>query len=425
MNDAVDFLVRRDDLRTTRWPSPTPRSLAPANGQALLRVDHFAFTANNVTYAVAGDLLSYWNFFPAEAGWGRVPVWGFADVVASRCAGVADGARFYGYYPMSTHLVVEPVNADDAGFIDGAAHRERDGRRLQPVPHDRRRPGLLAGGEEAQMLLQPLFVTAFLIDDFLAENGFFGARAVVLSSASSKTAIGLALPAARSAAAIEVIGLTSPRNAAFVEGLGCYDRVVPYGELAALDADRPAIFVDMAGNGAVQSAVHHHFGANLVHSCSVGLTHWERGKRESDLPGAKPSFFFAPTQLRQRFRDWGPAGFQERIGRAFGAFRRPHRARAARRARSIARTSSASTATRSRAGRPPTRGTCSRCTNVDGFGREHGADRGRHRYQQRDRARDLARARAQGAPRVRGHAQSRPRPARCARRRRRSRCRSR
>src|SRR5262245_13717373 len=211
MHDAVDFLVRRDDLRTTRFAAPAPDRLDPADGQVLLRVDEFAFTANNITYAAAGDLLSYWNFFPTEPGWGRVPVWGFADAVASRCAGVREGARFYGYYPMSTHLAVEPVKVSDAGFVDGAAHRAA----MAPVYNQYRAaiadPG--AGGEEAQMLLQPLFITAFLIDDYLADHGFFGARRVVLSSASSKTAFGLAHQLAERNG-IEVVGLTSPRNAA-------------------------------------------------------------------------------------------------------------------------------------------------------------------------------------------------------------------
>jgi hypothetical protein len=178
-------------------------------------------------------------------------------------------------------------------------------------------------GEAAQMLLQPLFVTAFLIDDYLADQAFFGARAALLSSASSKTAFGLAhqLAQREGKSRVEVIGLTSPRNAAFVSALGCYDRVIPYGEIGTLDADTPALFVDMAGNGAVQSDVHHHYAANLVHSLSVGLTHWEQGKRETDLPGAQPSFFFAPNQLRKRFGDWGAEGFQQRIGSAFAAFR--------------------------------------------------------------------------------------------------------
>lgn len=331
MSDAVDFQVRRDDLRTTRFVESDAARLEPAEGEALLRVDRFALTANNITYAVAGDQLSYWNFFPAERGWGRIPVWGYADVVSSRCVGVSEGERFYGYYPMSTHLVVEPVNASTAGFHDGAAHRASMAgayNQYRAVPPGDER------AEAAQMLLQPLFVTAFLIDDFLAEQEFFGARTAILSSASSKTAFGLAhqlaqrggksRAATRSGAkssGIEVVGLTSPRNAAFVSALGCYDRVIPYGEIGALDAGSPALFVDMAGNGAVQSAVHHHYAANLVHSLSVGLTHWEYGKREADLPGAQPTFFFAPNQLRKRFGDWGAEGFQQRIGSAFAVFR--------------------------------------------------------------------------------------------------------
>jgi len=319
MNDAVDFQVRRDDLRTTRLSPVSPAQLEPEAGQALLRVDHFAFTANNITYAVAGDMLSYWNFFPAARGWGRIPVWGFADVVASRCDGVREGARLYGYYPMSTHLLVQPVHANESGFIDGAAHRAP----MAGAYNQYRATGAelaTAGGEEAQMLLQPLFITAFLIDDYLAENRFFGARAVVLSSASSKTSFGLAHQLSQRGG-VQVIGLTSPRNTAFVSGLGCYGRTLPYGDLATLDPGERTIFVDMAGNGAVQSAVHHHFGANLVHSLSVGITHWQESKRETGLPGAEPSFFFAPNQLRKRFHDWGPEGFQQRIQSAFAAFR--------------------------------------------------------------------------------------------------------
>jgi len=259
---------------------------------------------------------------------------------------------------MSTHLVVEPVNAGESGFVDGAAHRKpmagayNQYRAVSADPRDAR-------GEEAQMLLQPLFVTAFLIDDFLAQNQFFGARTAVLSSASSKTAFGLAHQLAQRRA-IEVVGLTSPRNAAFVSSLGCYDRTLPYGELAALDPSVPALFVDMAGNGAVQSAVHHHFGKNLVHSLSVGLTHWEHGKRESGLPGAAPSFFFAPDHLRKRFGDWGPrassSGSEARSGHSADS----PTARCAPFAAG-APTCSASTWTRSRAAPHPTRDTCSRC----------------------------------------------------------------
>ncbi len=44
--------------------------LAPlAEGAVRFAIEKFAFTANNITYAVAGDMLNYWSFFPAEDGW--------------------------------------------------------------------------------------------------------------------------------------------------------------------------------------------------------------------------------------------------------------------------------------------------------------------------------------------------------------------
>ena len=318
---VVDFLVRRDDLhRTDVVRAPLP---ALADGQALLRVDAFAFTANNVTYAVFGEMMRYWEFFPGPDGWGRVPVWGFADVVESRHTGLAAGERFYGYYPTSTHLVVEPTNATPAGFVDGASRR----RTLPPIYNHYVRtgtdPGYEAEREDAQMLLRPLFGTAFLIDDLLDEQGFAGARAVVLSSASSKTAIALAhLLAKRARRPYQVIGLTSPRNAAFVAGLGFYDRTITYDALAELPNDVPLVFVDMAGDGKVRDAVHRRAGDHVRYSCSVGGTHWSDLALAPpvDLPGAPPTFFFAPDRFVKRSADWGAAGLQARLGAAWKDF---------------------------------------------------------------------------------------------------------
>ena len=98
-----DFLVDRSDYRNTTLADAAPAPLA--DGEARLRVDAFGFTANNVTYAAAGDMIGYWNFFPApdtddDVNWGRVPVWGFADVVESLSDYVVDGDRLFGYFPM-------------------------------------------------------------------------------------------------------------------------------------------------------------------------------------------------------------------------------------------------------------------------------------------------------------------------------------
>lgn len=185
------FEVQRDRLAETCLVSePLPE---PGPGEALLRVDAFAFTANNITYGVAGDTIGYWKFFPAQggpdSGRGRIPVWGFGDVVRSTVEGVAAGERFYGYFPMASHLLVKPQRVAGHGFSDAAAHRAE----LPPVYNDYTRtsadPAYRADREAMQVLFRPLFLTSFFLDDFLDDNAFFGAKTVVLSSASSKTAL--------------------------------------------------------------------------------------------------------------------------------------------------------------------------------------------------------------------------------------------
>jgi hypothetical protein len=318
---ATDFEVRRDDLRKSRFahgPAPDAAHLAP--GQVAVRIDRFALTANNVTYGVAGDALGYWKFFPAEPGWGRIPVWGFGDVIASRHDALPAGERLYGYFPMSTHLVLQPERVSAQALIDGAAHRRELPAAYNGYNRTAADPLYQAAHEDLLMLLRPLFTTSFLLDDFLEDNGFFGARTVLLASASSKTALGLAHLLSRRAPACRVVGLTSARNRVFVEGLGCYARTVLYDAIAELPPDEPTVFVDMAGDGGVAAAVHRHFGDRLRHSCTVGVTHWEQRGQPAELPGPRPTFFFAPSRVQKRAADWGAAGLQERIKAAWVDF---------------------------------------------------------------------------------------------------------
>lgn len=317
----TDFYVARTDLeKCSVAEAAVPDMLE--EGQALLKVERFAFTANNITYAAFGEAMRYWEFFPAPEGQGQIPVWGFAEVVTSRAEGAAPGERVYGYLPMSTHLVVEPVKADAAGFFDGAAHR-----RELPVIYNHyvrcaTDPGYAAKTEELQMLFRPLFMTSWLINDLLEDNDFFDGKAVILSSASSKTAFGLAF-LLKAGTGARVIGLTSGGNVEFVEGLGCYDQVLAYDDITTLDASEPAVFVDFAGSGPLRSALHHFFAENLKYSCSVGASHWDQPRGGEALPGAKPTLFFAPSQAQKRAKEWGTAGLMARFAADWAAFLGP------------------------------------------------------------------------------------------------------
>lgn len=315
--DGIDFLVRRDDIRAHRAVEAEPPE--PGRGEALLSIDAFGLTANNITYAHYGEAMSYWRFFPAEDGWGKVPAWGFATVVASAHDAVPEGTRLYGYVPMSSHLLVAPDRVDERGFVDAAPHRAE-----LPSPYNHYRrvdadPYHDPDHEDAEILLWPLYITSYLLDDFLADNRFFGASTVIVSGASSKTAIGTAFQLA-GREGVETVGLTSARNREFVEDLEIYDRVAGYDEPEALP-DGPAVYVDVAGNTDARRAVHERYGDSLAHSCAVGDAHrGGLGSGQAGLPGPPPQLFFAPHQAQKRTKEWGPADLERRVADAWRGF---------------------------------------------------------------------------------------------------------
>jgi len=309
---AWDLLVDRTDLsRTAVEEVPTPSIEA---GQVLLRVDRVGMTANNVTYAVFGDAMHYWDFFPAPEGWGRVPLWGFCEVEASNVPEVEVGTRLYGYLPTSSHLVVEPTKVDGRGFRDASAHRQHLPSPYNGLTTTSEDPAYERSREDLQVLYRPLFMTSFMLADFLSDNGFFDAETVVLSSASSKTSYGTAFLLD----GVRTVGLTSSGNADFTRSLGCYAEVTSYDELS-LPAG-PTVYVDVAGDAALRRRVHE--GAELVHSAVVGAAHHDAAPdlSQEGLPGPRPAFFFAPDQMRKRYADWGPDGVEEKHAESWARF---------------------------------------------------------------------------------------------------------
>jgi hypothetical protein len=310
-----ELWVGRKDLRKSKV---VEREAAPLHdGEVRLAIDKFALTSNNVSYAISGEMIGYWKYFPAEGEWGKVPAWGFADVVESRCAELPVGERVWGFFPMASHVVLQPGKLTPTQFFDFAPHRKALPGLYNQYHRTADDPPPLKAMEDERCLLFPLFATSFVLYDYLIDHGFFGAEQVLIGSASSKTGFGLAWLLHDDAKLTQrVVGLTSSGNLGFVEKLGVCDQVVAYGDIATLDASKPAAFVDMAGSGAVLKAVHEHFRMQLKESCIVGATHWEADRKQGALPGPKPQFFFAPAHIAKREKDWGPG---QVMLRAFGA----------------------------------------------------------------------------------------------------------
>ena len=256
--------VRRDQLQTTRLVEENDPTAG--EGEAVLEIERFGLTANNVTYGFAGDLLGYWRFFPTEdEQWGRVPAWGLATVTETRSEAVAVGDRFYGYLPMSTHTVIEPKAVGTARIIDSSAHRSE----LPPIyntydvaPAER---------HNETVILRPLFFTALVLDTAMGRHG---AEQIVVSSASARTASAFSFFAARRDA--KVVGLTSAPRLEWVRSLGIYDEVLSYDELEDLER-RSTSYVDISGNSELRDRVHELLADELIHSASVGGTHQDPG----------------------------------------------------------------------------------------------------------------------------------------------------
>ena len=288
----TELRVRLDDIARCEVVS-TPAPDALEEGEALLRVDRFGLTANNVTYAVVGDELGYWRLFPAPEGSGCVPAWGYATVVESRAEGVAEGEQVFGIVPMAEQLRVRP-QAAGGGFADAAPHRAS----LSPVYNQ-----YLPAGEadDLAMVLRPLFGTSVLLDLWLADAGEAGPA--VLTSASSKTALGLAHLLGKRG--VEVVGLTSPPRVEWVEGLGLYDAVYGYEAHEALPA--ASLLVDFAGDRALRHRLHEQLEPSLQRSVAVGITHREALGSGSSPPGPQAEFFFAPDEMVRRGPGLGAA----------------------------------------------------------------------------------------------------------------------
>ncbi|WP_248743481.1 MULTISPECIES: DUF2855 family protein [unclassified Pseudomonas] len=319
---TVTRLVTRKNALDQNRVEQEQRSPVPADGEVILKVDRCALTTNNITYAAYGDSMNYWKFFPTGISeWGHIPAWGFADVIVSSVEGVAVGERFYGYFPLASHVWMRPERITGRGFYDGAPHRQALTSAYNQYTRCSEDAYYRPETENLQILLKPLFLTSSMLADFLQDNQFFGASRVVFSSASSKTAYGTAVCLADHPQ-LERVALTSAGNQAFVENLGCYERTLSYTELPGLANDRPTLYVDFSGDLGLRDQVHRHFAGQLVYSCFAGSAQTTDEARLTAIEGPQPVFFFAPIQIRKRNAEWGPERVSQHIGEGLLQFYR-------------------------------------------------------------------------------------------------------
>ena len=287
-------------------------------------IESFAFTSNNVTYGVAGDTIGYWQFFKttedANNEWGCIPVWGFAKIIKSNVEELNVGERLFGYFPPGDILNLKPIKVTNEGFADGKEHRKD----LPAVYNNYLR---LSGDvnydnklDDIRSLLFPLHITSFCICDALEDDAYFGAEQIIVVSASSKTAIGLAQGLQEASNTPSIIGLTSQKNLDFVKNLGCYDEVIAYDCLSDVNFNLKSVMVDMAGSREILGTLHGSLANKMLKCLTVGMTHWDNEVTAEDALGQamlreRTEFFFAPAHIQKRVKDWGHEGYNQKTNK--------------------------------------------------------------------------------------------------------------
>lgn len=326
VHKVTEIWIEKSNVSHTKIVEKTIDSAYLSADQVLLKIDTLGFSANNVTYSVFGDKMGYWGFFPADETWGIVPMWGFATVLESNHADVKVGEKVFGYLPMASHLVITAGKTSDLHFYDISEKRKS----ISPVYDNYVRcgsdPGYQAEREAWQLNYRPLFMTSFVLDDFVGEGLVVAeqpVKQVILTSASSKTAYGAAHLLMKHKAErgldYQVVGLTSAGNKEFTQGLDCYDQVFSYDEITEFDAADKSWVLDFAGNKSLLLNLQKQFAGNLDKLILIGSTDVEA---QQDKPDGHldSEFFFAPSQVKKRTAEWGHAGFAERYAKAWQSF---------------------------------------------------------------------------------------------------------
>jgi len=313
------FQINKRDLSQTRLVDLAEDDASPGEGEIVVSIERFGFSANNITYAVAGDTLNYWQFFPAknastDVDWGVVPVWGFAQITKSNHGSLEVGERVFGYFPPASTLVMKPVGLSNQSFFDGSEHRSSLPKGYNSYRRVGAAPSKNTQADNLQMLLFPLYATSFCLADLLRSESWFDAQQIIVASASSKTSIGLAYGLASCDDRPAVVGLTSKGNESFTKELGLYDQVATYNDMVEQIKTVPSAIVDMSGNADMLGKLHAHLGDAIMKTINVGLTHWETPRHNPDIIKERSSFFFAPTYMQNKMKEWGVDEFNKRSG---------------------------------------------------------------------------------------------------------------
>jgi hypothetical protein len=279
--DSVIQVLRKDDYsQQTLCTLPgsgsgPPDELPPSSVR--VRTTIIALTVNNLSYAIGGDMLHWWDTYPVPASlpapnndrsrYGIVGAWGYGVVLESSTS-LVPGTQLKGYFPISTlPTVLRLVPAAAQGhWKETSRHREKLFPLYQRYIAAGTSPSAASltssqplAGFAWDVMLGVLWECAYLLNrlsfpssgtvrpihpsgggPWTDADADLREAVVVLLAASGKTALSFAqqLRDARvpGSGPLTVVGITSSAATAFVQGSGFYSTVLSYDDLRAPDA---------------------------------------------------------------------------------------------------------------------------------------------------------------------------------------------
>lgn len=303
-----EFQISKSDFTQVRVIESDFHDHQLANGQILVQVEQFAYTTNNISYAIAGERFGYWKYFPTSNGtddWVVTPVWGFGKVIKTNNSDVTLNSVIYGFLPTADQVILTPTQVSQFAFVENSLHRKDLDLFYNQYEIVTENLHYSRADDNARMVFGPLHQTAFVMLHFLQDSAWKGAEQIIILSASSKTSLGMAYGFCNADAKPTLVGVTSSKNVESLDRLNLYDEIVSYDNIEGITSDVPTLLIDMSGRNEIINDLFSKLGDQMISCIQVGRTHWTEPRSKSEVPREKIDFFFAPTYMVNKQKEWG------------------------------------------------------------------------------------------------------------------------
>jgi|GEM_PF-543994 len=182
------------------------------------------------------------------------PCWGRCKVYRSNHPQIEEGSTYYGFWPMAAYSVRRVCEVDSTGFI---------------AYHDL--PSFTGPKEWLKLIQMNDTENMCALENYeywkigityareLQDMNYFGAKRLVISSASSGSGQCIAMSMKELDPSLTVVGLTSERNYSFVKQFPFFDEVYTYEDIQSSPNSGKSLYFDALGWETVTKDVFDHF----------------------------------------------------------------------------------------------------------------------------------------------------------------------